>query len=322
MTQKKLDTFFSVKIEHHPQHKRTFIYDPYERRAFFTTYPQDADVFVVKKLSVNLYIRSRLPSDNFAHTLPLLSVDNISIPLLKSNLQKAIRRKHTDIAVSSALALIQNDPIQFIRRLAIIFIEDVAILDSYPIVIWLMMADMEYVWTKQDIDTLLYIVKNLSIIDSTVLYETNKTIGNENNTGTNPTHEMFEHRYNSDILLSIYYRIKYGGLKGDIRMLTDALFSELCVLHTDYSSDLVIPSELEILSESIDFHPFPKMLYILERKTGIPRDDIKNLIWNVESGLNVRKKDTVLKSVHYEQTQEWKEISKYIDEVRLHIISS
>ena len=81
------------------------------------------------------------------------------MPLIKSNLQKAVRRCDNQIAIQSALVLIQMAPMELLRRLPIIYIEDVCLMDSYSIVVWLMMADKDYsALKKRDIDIILNIV--------------------------------------------------------------------------------------------------------------------------------------------------------------------
>ena len=55
-----------------------------------------------------------------------------NIPLLKSNLQKCIRRGLTDKAIVTGYNLIQQDFWSFIRRLIIISIEDVSVLENVP----------------------------------------------------------------------------------------------------------------------------------------------------------------------------------------------
>jgi hypothetical protein len=317
MQQKKLESFFVVKVDPNPLHKRVFIYDAANRRAFFATSPTENDDFVVTKLGVRLYRRNVVIGHNpCVEPFPVIATDFFhAIPLLKSNLQKAVRRKYADIAMSSALALIQQDRVQFIRRLAILFVEDVALFDSFPIVVWLMMADAEYVWSPRDIETLLHIVHTLATSDAVI------RVDYDCDPPEKMSHEMFEHLPNGDVLLSMYYRMKYGGMKCDLRMLACALHTADLVVYPTVYADLAVPSKIEILTESVDFHPFPDMLGILERKTGICQADIKRLVWDVESGVNVRKKETVVRSVDGEQTEEWARISKYIDAVRMQIIS-
>lgn len=94
------------------------------------------------------------------------------------------------------------------------------------------------------------------------------------------------------------------------------------VLKTEFDKinyDLV-EREIEILVEAIDFHPFPQMLTMLSKMVALDRDTIKEFIWFAESGYNVRKHDTIVSSVNYEERFEWKKIEKHLETVRIQMI--
>ena len=63
-----------------------------------------------------------------------------NVPFLKSHLQKCIRRGLSELAVKTAWILCELDFSSFIRRLCIIPAEDVAIIDYYPTIVWIMVA--------------------------------------------------------------------------------------------------------------------------------------------------------------------------------------
>ena len=63
-----------------------------------------------------------------------------NIELLKSNLQKGIRRQNVKVSVLTARHLLDIDELAFLRRISIITIEDVEINNQFPIIIWLMIA--------------------------------------------------------------------------------------------------------------------------------------------------------------------------------------
>jgi hypothetical protein len=105
---------------------------------FFENNPLDNDILLTTKLNIKLYYRS--PKKIKSFLVPKIET-KYNVPLLKSNLQKAIRRCQTQIAINSALAIIQKVPIELLRRLPIIYIEDVCLMDSYSIPVWLMMAE-------------------------------------------------------------------------------------------------------------------------------------------------------------------------------------
>jgi hypothetical protein len=312
MQQRKLDSFFKITINHNERNKKCFIYEPENYKAFFTTKPLNSDTFIANKSGVKLYYRYHKPKEI---PIPILNV-NFPIPLLKSNLQKAIRRCDNDIAIQSSLAILQTKPMELLRRLPIIYIEDVCLLDSYPIVIWLMMADKDYTLCKTDIDILLNIVNSLCNCKEYFDYREKKE---------NPpyfSHESLQEYENHSELLSIYYRSEYGGMKGDMKMLKTSIEYYIenpsKIKKTIYDSIVYdkIDTNLEILVEAIDFHPYPHMLTILSRMTEINKDLIKEFIWFTESGYNIRKPFTIESSKLYEERREWRKIQICLDDLR------
>jgi hypothetical protein len=314
--QKKLESFFTIIPKYNENKKKCFIYDPENYKAFFDTKPETTDTFVNTKSGVKLFYRN--PTTDKHIDIPRIEC-TFTVPLLKSNLQKAVRRCDHLIAIQSTIALIQQSPMELLRRLPIIYIEDVCLMDSYPIVVWLMMADRGV--TNIDIDIIVNIVNSLcncrryfdykAMKDTTIDYEF--------------THESLQD--SSDELLSLYYRNMYGGLKGDMRMLRFAIDyyrrcpSEIVTTQYNVVDYNKIEKEIDILIEAIDFHCFPQMLSILNRLTHIEKETIKQCIWFVDSGYNIRKEETIESSKLYEERSEWKKIEKHIDDVRFHLIN-
>jgi len=62
------------------------------------------------------------------------------LKLLKSNLQKAIRRGLVQAAVSTAREMMTIDSLQVVQRLAIIWIEDCVLTAEFPILVWCLAA--------------------------------------------------------------------------------------------------------------------------------------------------------------------------------------
>jgi hypothetical protein len=317
MQQSKLDSFFKVTINHNERNKKCFIYDPENYKAFFATKPIDTDTFIVSKSGLKLYYRHMEPKNI---KIPIIDA-NYDIPLLKSNLQKAVRRCDNQIAIQTALSILQKEPMELLRRLPIIYIEDVCLMDSYPITVWLMMADKDYKLTTTDIDIILNIVNSLCNCRDYFDFR-------DNNNDYNFSHETLQDYENHNELLSIYYRSEYGGMKGDIQMLKSAIYyyinnpskNQKTVYNSiDYYK---INPDLEILIEAIDFHPFPQMLNTLSRITKVDKQIIKECIWFVESGYNIRKSLTIESSKLYEERSEWRKIECYIDDVRNELINN
>jgi hypothetical protein len=245
-----------------------------------------------------------------------------NISLLKSNLQKAIRRKNEYVALQTALALIQRDCLAFLRRLAIIYIEDVCLTDSYPIVIWLMMVydTTTYKISNRDIDILLHIVSNLAECDT--WYNNRKPI-TINKSLNSTTH--LQKCENASLLLAIHYRTKYGGMKCDMHMLLESIDyymkngdkigekTEYNILDYDQLYDDEF-ANIEILESAIDFHPFPQILSELSKITEYKQEEIKRIIWFSDSGINYRKPYTIEQSNEYQSF--WKVLKPKIDILR------
>jgi len=311
--QRKLESFFTVKIHHFPNKKRCFIYDPALKLAFFASIPDDTDQYITTKSDIKLYYRKPTKQESIGKKMTNFKIKLVeapyNIPLLKSNLQKAIRRKHRKIAVTTALAILQQDMLELLRRLPIIYIEDVCMMDSYPIIVWLMMADKEYMLEVSDIEIILNIIAGLCDTDEIYDFPRNPTILY--------SHEELEEYPNADILLSLYYRSQYGGMKGDMIMLNNAIYyysNKPIIPKTDYSTILDIDDKVEILEEAIDFHPYPYMLIHLSKMTNIDQQDIKKAIWFMESGLNLRKPETL--EIDESIINIFKKIQPFLKEIR------
>ena len=315
--QTKLDKFFEIKIQHKQNNKKCFIYDPENYKAFFESTPGPCDAYLTSKIGIKLYYRR--PSYNKHILLPKIYC-KANIPLLKSNLQKAVRRCQTDIAIKSALAIIQRDPLELLRRLPIIYIEDVCLMDSYPIVVWLMMAEKEHPLDSNDIDILLNIVKTLcetqTYYDDSIDYTKEFELA----------HNNLQDLENKDSTLAVYYRSQYGGMKGDMKMLRNSVYyyserpSEIEKTIYDCINYAELGGNLEIMPEAIDFHPFPQMIKTLVKQTNLDNNDIKECIWFVESGVNIRKYYTIDNSRNYTQKELWKIIKSKLWRVRYNLI--
>jgi hypothetical protein len=317
--QTKLDKFFEIKIQHKSDNKKCFIYDPDNYKAFFETIPAESDIYMSTKIGIKLYYRT--PTNKKTILLPRIEC-RANIPLLKSNLQKAVRRCRTDIAVKTALVIIKKNPLELLRRLPIIYIEDVCLMDSYPIVVWLMMAEKQHILDINDIDILLNIVKNLS--DCQSYYNDSNNYPRE----FELSHKNLENFENKDQILSLYYRSQYGGMKGDMLMLQNSIYyyskrpSEIVKTVYDCIDYGKLGCLLDIIPEAIDFHPFPYIISNLVKQTNLDNNDIKEFIWFIDSGLNIRKPETIEKSREYSEKEYWKIIKSKLPRIRCSIIQS
>lgn len=329
MKQSRIESFFSFIPQFKEKHKKYFIYSPDIKNpcAEFSYKPLPTDTYITTtKLGIKLYYRE--PRDTPQIEWPIIQTQ-ASIPLLKSNLQKAIRRKNEFVALQTALSLLQIDSIAFLRRLAVIYIEDVCLTESYPIIIWFMMALPIYQITSLDTDIIMHIVFHLCQCNS--VYMPTEIIENTiTKLSAYNAHIQLQEYQDANTLLALYYRAKYGGMKCDMNMLLKSVqyymkypeqiekTTEYNVLNYDELLGSLSIDSVEILKEAVDFHPFPSMireLYILlEGK--YTEEEIKRTIWFSESGVNMRKQWTIDDSLKYKKESCWQAIKKEIGFVR------
>lgn len=311
MSQSKITTFFTNDQTYH---KKCFIYDVHNIIAFFSDKidPTDKFVYEVQKYELKLYLRNQ---SNDQINIELEKI-NISIPLCKSNLQKSIRRGDIVGSISSVMYMFQNDPIELFRRIPIIEVEDVCLTETFNICVWLMIAHKSYKLTNKDFENIIKIVYNLCIckeyIDTT---HENKNILT--------LKQLSEHK-NYNILLGLFYRKSYGGMKGDLNMLNGVMNNlydnKIKIENIDKDIQLNLPIKLKLLPVSIDFHCNPGIIEIVHKNTNVDREKIKQLIWIVESAVNFRKNDTIELSENMSKDEDWLKIKKHIYSYRNYII--
>lgn len=273
-------------------------------------------------------------------------------PLLKSHLQKSIRRQQLSAAVRTAYTMCLTSPSDILRRLPIIAIEDVELVHGTSVIVWLMMTISKRQLTALDIRLILGYVEQL--------VKTNTTFRHDRMAPENPeqiTHQAivsacseFKHTCLLSELLSLYYRMTFGGMPGDVRMVRRALeiyiddaktSTKTSYTHipttllskstrtalTPYGPsvfpELMIPSasDSEFVMASIDFHCYPWMLRKISEKIGLSQAQIKKLNWFCDSSVNERKEWTKKRAEQNVRTDDWKSIKPHLDRWRMFILS-
>ena len=233
------------------------------------------------------------------------------IELLKSNLQKAVRKQLTDIALSTAYTMILQNKTQLLRRLPIIALEDSSInFQDLTFLIWLMIADSKgYKLTNYDINKILSIVENIT---------NNKYrdyLDNDSDNLNYLINSNLEYNYDQDFVNyynSIFIRLEFGTMEGDKKWLINMANEWLKRINKKDGNISYylkkIPKaevkeynfkELEFkkkyqLSEAVDFHCYKNIFNELKEK--IPeikyesREDLTKAIWYLRSSINVREK--------------------------------
>lgn len=155
----------------------------------------------------------------------------LSVPVLKSMLQKAIRRKRPLPAVRVAMELLDKAPAELLRRLPIIALEDSSLHPNLPLLVWLMMAHSKDFHIPLALGrALLQIVFEIAACPNQDALP--ETIGNLDDTTTN--NNLLSLSTLTDITLwSLVARAAYGGMKGDVVMLQ----RYACLWQTRYKNE-------------------------------------------------------------------------------------
>lgn len=241
-----------------------------------------------------------------------------SLPIIKSHLQKCVRRKETDLAIHTAWIMMKIDFEEFIRRLAIIMNEDCFLHPiAFPIVCWITSAyTHEYKPSLKIISWLLGIVKMMCETD---IYDPFVHMNNysEYTYRDIPTTKLSKSEIN--FLYCLLFRKSFGGMENDVVMMNNSLHewtkrleNKVFRLDDEYLNctiEYVMPpinqmSKEHLLLSAIDFHCCPNIIEkLVERyntilkdfdKMGVPTnleigDVIKMAIWIYSSSINNHK---------------------------------
>ena len=231
-----------------------------------------------------------------------------NISYLKSHLQKCIRKKDDIRAIPTCYHLLKLDANELLRRLPIIMLEDTILHESFTTLIWLMVAlsTKKFKLKTYMYEWILGVIYVLCIIDE-------KDYINSVNDNNN---------IKSDLARSINLRISYGGTENDINMLEDRL------RHNSKKVNTVIIRPISLMSikelniddwdfSAIDYHCNSKFLeYISKKYDEIEVDELKKIIWNHSSGVNVRDKSPTY------NIKGWNEIKDYVLKTQKYLLSS
>ena len=223
---------------------------------------------------------------------------------LKSHLQKSIRRGNDNNAVKTAFHMIKMNPNQFLRRLAIIMIEDVVLHDCLGIIVWLTVATSNYyILNTIQVEWLLGVVRILCI-------NCYKDIYKLEDTRETRLYDMLNRRYleldtrQYSLLYTIHFRESYGGLKCDKKMLTNFCKMWYYRFNTGNDADKLDKTKIRPISivmddlelhhwelSAIDFHSAKYFIDIIVKKyPEYTYDAVKALIWKYSSSVNYREK--------------------------------
>lgn len=176
---------------------------------------------------------------------PESQIDTPTLSLLKSHLQKCIRRGFTKKALETSCFLIKYDLNAFIRRLPIIMMEDVKVHISFIPLVWLTAAISKGFRVTEIVKSwLLGVVKYLCEEQNEYYYHQNVSSYTEDQTLSTKQllkeTEKFEPT-TRDLLISLLFRKSYGGMKGDMEMIAayERVFVKLGPLSKNNDAEIV-----------------------------------------------------------------------------------
>ncbi|EGD74184.1 hypothetical protein PTSG_06192 [Salpingoeca rosetta] len=117
---------------------------PRKRARFVRQLP--ANTYVLKSSikwhgkQLQLCSRHPLPSKEDSAQIPRSSYPDHAVSILKSHLQKCVRRQRAELVASTMRELMALAMFDLLRRLPIIVIEDVCLHQQFPVLVWLMAA--------------------------------------------------------------------------------------------------------------------------------------------------------------------------------------
>jgi hypothetical protein len=208
-------------------------------------------------------------------------------PLLKSNLQKQIRRGEKE-AITTASLMMDLDQFELLRRLSIIAAEDVILSQETSRIVWYMAAvSKRLILSEKDKKFI------LSYVNSLIQYPKCRRLGLRDeirNSNLKMTEILQSNHPEKNKLAGILFRYYFGGLSGDLPML-----SELCDdILQGRDLDIIIKNEVINLSSlkfseaAIDFHIYPNLLTLIKQDTNIDENVVKSCIWQCSSRINYR----------------------------------
>ena len=163
------------------------------------------------------------PSTSSSSTGSDTAENPISIAVVKSMLQKAVRRRRQSAACRLAYELYRISPTELLRRLPIIIVEDSALHPSYPVLVWLMLAVSKGFHLPP---SLVAFVLQLTI--DTALVRTRDYAGFTENIASDASMidlAKLPQGVGRDLVASLLLRASFGGMPGDMEMLSRAAFS-------------------------------------------------------------------------------------------------
>jgi hypothetical protein len=230
--------------------------------------------------------------------------------VLKSNLQKAVRRGAIDAAVATAWQLVQqgfNDIRELFRRLPIILLED-GFLNSHilpRLVWWLLATGKGWICSEGEYQRLMLDVAAMASVETCgwreIPVKTHATMDIDRILRTASANQQAA-------LFAIWLRSRWGGMLADVGLLRSLFHTwsspqqrdaaAWSIANTDPNESCILLAPLEslrfdvrshALPEAVDYHCLPYMSAELATLVGASKTEIEEALWVFRSSPNVRR---------------------------------
>ena len=243
---------------------------------------------------------------------------NISqIPILKSNLQKCIRRSKVEEAKSSALTILCLKSSELLRRLPIIILEDVMLNNDFLFLVWLMCAESKgFPINDGYMNKIINSVELLASFSKRDLCYKLDKLDIRKFKKLNNLNDNYK-----DVLWGIQLRKSYGGMKGDMKMLNyfTKLWYDRFSNGFTFSENEIKSNNIRLLRyndiqlEAVDFHCSNITTFIKNKYNKYEIDDIKKAIWFYRSSYNKKTINEGSEDINEDYKEIWYNIHKYVD---------
>ncbi|GFH60957.1 hypothetical protein CTEN210_17433 [Chaetoceros tenuissimus] len=172
---------------------------------------------------IELIVSSSIPSDlEFSRVMYVRKHSKFSVPVLKSILQKSVRRRRPKPSVRVAMEIADKALGELIRRLPIICLEDSFLHHEFPFLVWLMIAhSKDFIPPKYLLDKVMQIVYEISSCPWQDVFSNSGEL-EQAFTLSNVKNLSFEESDKDSCQLMIramVLRKAYGGMRCDMKMM-------------------------------------------------------------------------------------------------------
>jgi hypothetical protein len=230
------------------------------------------------------------------------------LPILKSQIQKCVRRQNIEIGVKTAVSMVLiedscENVIQFglfelLRRMTIIMIEDSVLSDTYLFMTWCLA-----VLSKGHLLNGMCIIKILELVKGVISSGFRDIKGQENmivKIDEVDMVDMFKKSLKFSTITSVLFRHGFGGMDGEKKMLLNCasnwlyrkFYDSPTMKYTKVNQFIPLKgikqlTKSEILDESLDHH-CTDIVQRIKNYIEIDKETLEMFLWNNLSSVNNR----------------------------------